>query len=102
MLMISFVAGLNVPPLSVATVDGIPLRAVNLLKLLMNPSEVKFGTTSKCSALTMQHVYKLTQTLGLSSLVFTYNGPRKSLPVAVKGGASFTRNSGGGGAGGAW
>jgi hypothetical protein len=88
--------------LSVIIVDGIPLRAVNLLKLLMNPSDVKFGTKSKCSALTMQHVYKQIQTFGFSSLVFTYNGPRKSMPVAVKGGASFTRNSGSGGAGGAW
>ena len=52
MLVIYFAAGLNVPPLSVIIVDGIPLRAVNLLQLLMNPSDVKFGTTSKCSALT--------------------------------------------------
>jgi hypothetical protein len=44
MLVISFAASLNVPPLSVIIVDGIPLR--NLLKLLMNPSDVKFGTTS--------------------------------------------------------
>ena len=97
MLVISFAASLNVPPLSVIIVDGIPLR--NLLKLLMNPSDVKFGTTSKCSALTTQHVYKQIQTFGFSSLVFTYNGPRKSMPVAVKDGASFTRNSGSRGAG---
>ena len=48
-------AAWNVLALSEYTVLGLPLRAVNRLKHLMNSFVVKFGVNSKCTALLRLH-----------------------------------------------
>ena len=45
----------NVLALSEYTVLGLPLRAINRLKKLMNSFVVKFGVNSKCTALLRLH-----------------------------------------------
>ena len=94
-------ADLNVFPLSEISLRGKPRLAVNRLKLLMKASVVISGTSSKCTALITQHVYKQIHTLfPFVNLSLVYSGPAKSTPVYVKAGCSFTLKSGRGGGGG--
>ena len=64
----SLKALLKVLALSDITKEGIDLRATYLLKHLRNAAAVRFGTTSKCTALVMQHVNKHIHTFRSFSL----------------------------------
>ena len=64
-----------------------------------------FGTMSRCTALTTQHVNKHIHTFlsDTNPAVFTYSGPVKSNPTYVNAGSSLTLNWGnGGGHGAGW
>ena len=97
-----FAADLNVFPLSEIILHGNPLLAVNLLKHLMNDSQLISGTKSKCIALTAQQVYKQIHTLLCvgEPAILTYIGPAKSTPVWVNAGSSLTLKFSRGGDGG--
>ena len=62
MANIVLLAALKVFPLSDRILIGIPLRAVNLLKLRKNACDVSSTTRSRCTARMTQHVYKQIQT----------------------------------------
>ena len=68
---------------------GIPLLEVNLWKLFKKACEVRSVTISRCTALTIQQVYRHIQTfLVLEAKVsLVYRGPAKSIPVYENGGA---------------
>ena len=55
---IAFAADLKVLPLSDTILCGNPLLEVKRLKHRRKASTVMFGTMSRCTALTTQHVYK--------------------------------------------
>ena len=76
--------------------------AANLFRLWRKEGAVKSGTRSRCTARTVQHVYKQIHALVpfVLPVDFTYNGPAKFTPVEVNGESILTRKSGSGGGGG--
>ena len=102
MFAILLAADLNVFPLSEIILRGKPLLAVNRLKLLINDSQLRSGTKSRCTALTAQQVYRQIQTLASVDNPGTlmYRGPAKSTPVYENAGSSVTLKLGRGGGGG--
>ena len=82
---------------------GRPRLAANLFTHRRNVAVVMSRTSSKWTARDTQQVNRHTHTflLAFASLPRRYRGPAKSMAVYVNGGASFTRNSGRGGCGGA-
>ena len=76
--------------------------AANLFRLLRK-EVVRSDTRLRCTARTVQHVYRQIQTLMLFLLLvaFMYKGPVKSTPVEVNGKSILTRKSGSGGGTGA-
>ena len=85
-----FAADLKVFPLSDTILLGRPRRAAKRLKQRRNDWADKLGTTSRCIALTMQHVYIQIQTFSLLAgvVVLIYSRPAKSTLVYVNGGSS--------------
>ena len=98
----TFAALLKVLALSERNFLGRPRLAANLFMHRMNVAVVMSRTSSKCTARDT-HVNRHIHTflLVFASLPRRYRGPAKSTAVYVNGGASFTRNSGRGGCGGA-
>ena len=80
---------------------GIPLLDVNLRKLRKKACEVISVMNSRCTALTVQQVYRHIQTfLVLEAKVsLVYRGAAKSIPVYENGGVSLTLRRGNGGEG---
>ena len=100
-LFIILAAALNVFPLSEIISAGKPLLELNHLKLQMKVCADISLTISKWMALITQHVYKAIHAFDWTLPRFLiYNGPAKSTPVLVNGGASCTLKTGSGGGGG--
>jgi len=90
-----------VEALSEIMIEGNDLRLTNLLNAWRKVASVKSVTISKYTALVAAQVKRQTYTLFSLPLLFTYRAPVKSTPVVVKGGESFTLDSGNGGGSGA-
>ena len=82
-------------------VEGNDLQLTNLLNAWRKVASVKSVTISKCTVLVAAQVKRQKYTLFSLLLLFTNRTPVKSTPVVVKGGESFTLDSGNGGGSGA-
>ena len=71
-------------PLSLKSVIGLPLRALNLRIALRQLSVSKFGTNSICTALIVRPVKRQQHRMSFRWPIFTMNGPKKSTPTPVK------------------
>ena len=102
-LCIDRAVDLKVFPLLATILCGNPFLDIKRLKHQRKASTVMFGTMSRCTVLTTQHVNKHIHTLFsvTNPWVLTYSGPAKSSPTYVNAGSSHTLNWGNGGGRGA-
>ena len=74
---------------------GVPLLAHICFKQLTKVVARRFWTSTRCTARVIQHVNSVLYHFVISPTdPFTYSGPVKSTPTLLKGGDSFTLNSG--------
>ena len=76
---------LKLVPISIKTIFGFLLRAINLVIAARHDSASRLGTTSTCTALVVKHVNKQHQRFIGFLMNITSEGPNYSTPVLTKG-----------------